>query len=77
MILATVIPLGAGIDRFLTVLGVAHQPASPVLDLYSLALLLPLFAYDILRHGRLHRATVLWLLVNLPFALTLNLLSDA
>ncbi len=57
MILATLVPLSAAIDRiaWLPLL----RPVSP--DLYMLLWALPLFAYDVLRLRRVPRAYVIWM----------------
>lgn len=68
LILATVLPLAAGIDR-LTWLPTT-SPDSPVaLYLYQLAWLLPVLIYDVLRRGRVHRAYVIGIAANSPFVL--------
>jgi len=68
MILATVTPLPAAIDR----LGwlPSSLPASPAtIDLYLLLWIAPMFFWDLYRLGRIHRAYLIWLGANLPFAI--------
>jgi hypothetical protein len=75
MLLGTAIPLVAGLERLTTSLGWTTMPASPlVLDFYMLGSVLPILAWDLLRHRRLHRTTRIWLAVNLPMAVLTNLL---
>lgn len=75
MLLATAIPVVAGLDRLSTALGLSTAPASPLsMDLWMLASVVPLLAWDLLRHRSLHPATRLWLAVNLPLAIATNLL---
>jgi hypothetical protein len=74
MILATVIPLQAGSDRLVTLLGLpSTTPASPLsIDLYSLALLLPMFLHDVFRYKRVHRAYLVWLALYIPATVAMN-----
>jgi hypothetical protein len=71
MIMATLFPLQAGIDR----LPLPHiYPATPLhLDLYYLLWLSPMFAWDLFRLGRVHRAYVVglggFLLLSIPMYL--------
>lgn len=68
MVLATVIPLPAAIDRIAWLPGtMAQGPLN--MPLYTLLLLLPVLIYDIMRHGRMHRAYVIGILLNLPFVI--------
>jgi hypothetical protein len=62
MILATLLPLPAEIDR-IDLLPIA-RPESP--DLYMLLWALPLLAYDVLRHGRIPRAYLIWVGLIVP-----------
>lgn len=72
MILATVLPLGAGIDR-LPLPGT--YPDSPLAsDLYTLLWVSPLFAYDVVRNRKLPRAWWIWLAAYLPLTLAVHLL---
>ncbi|MDT8399170.1 MAG: hypothetical protein RQ899_11195 [Pseudomonadales bacterium] len=65
MILATLLPLPAAIDR------IAWLPHALPLsaDLYMLLWALPMFAYDLHRYGRVPRAYVIWVAGNLPLAI--------
>jgi hypothetical protein len=78
MILATLIPLPAAIDRigllFPAVLPTT-LPGSPLAsDLYTLLWALPMFGWDLFRLGRVHWAYIIWLGVSLPFMIADNLL---
>jgi len=76
MILATAIPLPAGIDR---ITWLPHTfPTSPLSpSLYTLAAVLPMFVWDVIRNRRIHKAYWIWLGVSLPFVLVENALWDA
>lgn len=66
MILATVLPLPAAIDRIAWL--PSTLPVSPLSqDLYVFLWILPMFLYDVLRHKRVPRAYYIWMAVNLPF----------
>lgn len=68
MILATAIPLVAGIDR-ITWLPTTN-PASPLSsDLYILLALSPMFLWDVLRNKSVHPAYLFWFGCALPFTL--------
>ena len=73
MILATVIPLPAGIDR---IPWLPHtMPASPLsVDLYTFAALSPMFVWDVVRNGRVHRAYWIWIAAYLPCAIAVHAL---
>ena len=75
MILATAIPLPAGIDR---IPWIPHtMPASPLSpDLYTLAAVSPMFFWDVIRNRSVHRAYWIWLGVFVPAALFVNALWD-
>jgi hypothetical protein len=73
IILATVIPLPASIDR-ITWLG-HTMPGNPLsADLYTLAWIAPMFVWDLFRHGRVHRAYAVWLPIWLAAAVVVQLL---
>ena len=75
MFLGTAIPLVAGSDRLATSLGVSTLPETPLsLELLIVGVMLPLIMYDLVRHGRLHRTTLVWLAVNAAFAIPTSLL---
>ncbi len=75
MILATAIPLPAGIDR---IPWLPHtMPGSPLsVDLYPLLAISPMLVWDIVRNGRVHRAYWIVLAVYLPFAIAVHALWD-
>lgn len=75
MILATAMALPAGIDR---IPWLPHSmPASPLSpDLYTLLAVSPMFVWDVIRNKRVHPAYVLWLAINLPFAIAVHGLWD-
>ena len=78
MILATLVPLPAAIDRigflFPAVLPTT-LPGSPLAsDIYTLVWALPMFGWDLFRLGRVHRAYVIWLGASLAFMIADNLL---
>ena len=73
MILATVLPLPAAIDRMDWLPAtLPEHPAS--IHLYTLLWLLPVLVYDVLRRGRIHRAYVIGLALNVPFVIVSNVL---
>jgi hypothetical protein len=73
MILATLGPLPAAIDRMQWL--PSSLPASPLSpDLYSLLWISPLFAWDLYRSGRVHRAYCIWLGASAPFVIAQHLL---
>lgn len=73
MILATAIPLPAGIDR---IPWLPHtMPESPLsVDLYTLLALLPMFVWDVVRNGRVHRAYWIFIAAYLPCAIAVHAL---
>ena len=73
MILATVLPLPAAIDR-LAWLPSSYPESALTVDLYTLLWVSPLFAWDLVRHGRVHRACIWWFVLNVPCALAVQLL---
>ncbi len=73
MILATVVPLAAALDRIVWL--PTTLPDSPVApDLYVLLWILPMFAFDIIRHRRVPRAYLIWAGVGLPLTVAAHLL---
>ena len=75
MFLATAMALPAGIDRIPWL--VHSLPVSPVSpDLYTLVAVAPMFLWDVLRNRSLHRAYVIWIAVNIPFAVAVHGLWD-
>ncbi len=75
MILASAIPLAAGIDRIDWL--PTTLPALPLgSDLYILAAIAPMFAWDIVRNRRVHEAYVIWLGLCVPASLLVYALWD-
>jgi uncharacterized membrane protein YozB (DUF420 family) len=75
MILATAIPLPAGIDRIEWLPN--SFPGSPLsTQLYPLLAVSPMFVWDVIRNRRIHRAYWIWLCASLPFFIVENLLWD-
>lgn len=75
MILATAIPLPAGIDR---IPWLPHtMPGSPLsVDFYPLLAISPMLVWDVVRNGRVHRAYWIVLAIYLPFAIAVHALWD-
>ena len=73
MILATAMPLPAGIDR---IPWLPHtMPGSPwSVDLYTLAAISPMFVWDLVRNGRVHRAYWIFIAAYLPCAIAVHAL---
>jgi len=71
MILATAMALPAGIDRILW-LPTTFPNSFLASDLYTLLAVAPMFAWDVYRNRRVHRAYLLWIAINLPFAVALH-----
>lgn len=75
MILATAMALPAGIDRITWI--PSTMPMSPVSpDLYTLLAVLPMFVWDVIRNRSVHPAYLIWLGINLPFAVAVHTLWD-
>lgn len=75
MILATAIPLPAGIDRITWL--PTTMPVSPIAsDFYTLLAVSPMFAWDVIRNRSIHLAYWIWLALFLPFAAVLYALWD-
>jgi hypothetical protein len=75
MFLATVMALPAGIDRIPWLW--SSMPASPMsADLFTLVAIAPMFLWDVLRNRSVHPAYVIWLAVNIPFAIAVQGLWD-
>lgn len=75
MFLATVMALPAGIDRIPWL--PSTMPASPLApDLYTLLAISPMFLWDVFRNRNIHPAYVIWLAVNVPFAVAVLRLWD-
>ncbi len=71
MFLATLVPMPAAIDR-MTFL--PHSfPASPLsADLYPLALIAPMFLWDLFRLRRVHAAYIVWAALTIPAAVVVS-----
>jgi hypothetical protein len=65
MILATALPLGAAISR-IAWLPTSVPSSGLSIDLLPLILIAPMFAWDLYRLRRVHRAYVIWLALLLP-----------
>lgn len=66
IILATLLPLPAAIDRMHWL--PSTLPASPLtIEIYSLLWMAPMLLWDLFRQRKLHRAYVIWFALNLPF----------
>jgi len=75
MFLATVMAMPAGLDRIPWL--PSTMPASPVgPDLYTLLAISPMFLWDVVRNRSVHPAYIIWLAVNLPFAIAVHGLWD-
>ena len=75
MFLGTVMALPAGIDRIPWL--PSTMPGSPMsADLYTLMAIAPMFLWDVVRNRNVHPAYIMWLGVNLPFAMAVHGLWD-
>lgn len=75
MILATAIPLPAGIDRIHWIpSSLPESPLSPIL--YTMVAVSPMFVWDVIRNHRIHRAYLIWLGFFLPIAAVVFALWD-
>jgi hypothetical protein len=76
MFLATAMPLPAGIDR---ISWLPHSfPTSAIsADLYTLLAVSPMFLWDVIRNRSVHPAYVIWLAINIPFAIVVHGLWDS
>lgn len=73
MILATALPMPAAIDR-ISWLPSTFPESFMSADLYVLLWLSPLFAWDVMRHRKVHRAWVMWLAAFIPTSVVIQLL---
>ena len=73
LILATAIPLPAGIDR---IPWLPHtMPGNPLsVDLYTMLAISPMFVWDVVRNGRVHRAYWILIAAYLPCAIAVHML---
>lgn len=75
MYLGTVMALPAGIDRIPWLW--SSMPASPMsADVFTLLAIAPMFLWDVLRNRSVHPAYIIWLTVNVPFAIAVHGLWD-
>jgi hypothetical protein len=75
MILATAVPLSAGIDRIPWL--PSTMPVSPLsLDLGIAAVVSPMFAWDVIRNRSVHKAYWIWLAAFVPASVLVNALWD-
>jgi hypothetical protein len=76
MFLAVAIALPAAFDRIAWL--PTSLPGSPLtIDLYPLLAITPMFAWDLVRTGRVHKAYVIWALISLPAAVLVHVLWDS
>jgi hypothetical protein len=75
MFLATVMALPAGIDR-IPWLPSTMPAAAYSADFYTLLAISPMFLWDVIRNRSVHPAYVIWLAVNIPFAIAVHGLWD-
>ena len=73
IILATLVPLPASIDRITWLPHTLPQSALSA-DLYTLLWLSPMFFWDMFRLGRVHRAYIVWFALWLPASVALQML---
>ena len=71
MILATAMPLPAAIDR-ITWLPTTFPVSPMATDLYTLLVVSPMFLWDVFRNRKIHPAYLIWLGINLPFAIVVH-----
>jgi hypothetical protein len=75
MFLGTVMALPAGIDRIPWLW--STMPVNPIsADIFTLLAIAPMFAWDVIRNRSVHPAYAIWLAVNIPFVIALQLLWD-
>ena len=75
MFLATAMATPAAFDRITWL--PTTMPASPVgPDLYVMLAVAPMFLWDVIRNRSVHPAYVIWLAVNIPFAIAVHGLWD-
>jgi uncharacterized membrane protein YozB (DUF420 family) len=71
IILATAMTMPAAIDRIAWL--PTTFPSSPLAtDLYTLLIVSPLFTWDVLRNRSVHPGYLVWLAINVPFALAVH-----
>lgn len=67
MLLATAVPLPAAIDR-ISWLPTSIPMSSLSTELYMLAIVSPMFVWDLIRNRAVHKAYLMWFAANLAFA---------
>jgi hypothetical protein len=67
MVLATAVPLPAGIDR-ITWLPTTMPVSSLSTEIYMLTIVSPMFVWDVIRNRAVHKAYLMWFAANLAFA---------
>ncbi|HYE87945.1 MAG TPA: hypothetical protein VEA16_16390, partial [Vicinamibacterales bacterium] len=73
MFLATAMALPSGIDRIPWLPNTFPESAVSA-DLYTLLAVSPMFLWDVIRNRSVHPAYVIWLGINLPFAIAVHTL---
>jgi hypothetical protein len=76
MFLAVAIALPAAFDR-MSFLPTSLPGSALTLELYPLLAIAPMFVWDLVRTGKVHRAYVIWVLVSLPAAILVHTLWDS
>jgi len=76
MFLAVAIALPAAFDR-IAWLPTSLPGSALTLELYPLLAIAPMFVWDLVRTGKVHRAYVIWVLVSLPAAILVHALWDS
>lgn len=76
MFLSVAIALPAAFDR-MAFLPTSLPGSALTLELYPLLAIAPMFVWDLVRTGKVHRAYVIWVLVSLPAAILVHSLWDS
>ncbi len=77
MFFATIPLLGAAFGRMIWIPGNDLTVTNDVASLLELVALAPLFAYDLLRFGRVHRANLIGLAVTIPWLIATHVVWNA
>jgi hypothetical protein len=77
MFLATVGAIGAAFGRMAWIPGNDLPVTFDVVSMLELAVLAPALAYDLLRHGRVHRAYLIGLAVTIPWLVAVHFIWNA
>lgn len=75
ILLAVALPLSGATSR-ISFLPTTWGSSTLTADLYTLLVIAPLIAWDVIRNGRVHRAYLIWLALFLPATLIVNLVWD-